>query len=110
MRHYSDNHTNVGVSFPVNPPGAAIGIALAKHDGQFVVTALSTDGGAIPRNLTLKQGLALVDFGALSMTTLCGRPAYTQRACLASNAKVISLREPMQTSPSWIVQRGRQCG
>ena len=50
LAHYSAHQTNVGISFPVNPPGSAISIALAKKNGAFVVTALSTDGGAIPRN------------------------------------------------------------
>jgi hypothetical protein len=76
LAHYTSKETNVGVSFPVNPPGAAIGIALARKDGDFVVTALSTDGGAIPRNTTVEQGLALVAFGALTLDD------FVRKACL----------------------------
>ena len=115
IRHYSDHHTNVGVSFPVNPPGAAIGVALAKHDGQFVVTALSTDGGAIPRNLTLKQGLALVDFGALSIDDLvrkaCLHPArmlgLERKGHLAPGADAdIAIVDRSTRTPMWVIAQG----
>ena len=76
LAHYTSNQTNVGISFAVNPPGSAISIALAKKDGEFVVTALSTDGGAIPRNTTVEQGLALVEFGALTLDD------FVRKACL----------------------------
>jgi hypothetical protein len=52
---------------------------VAKQEQSFLVTALSTDGGGIPRNTTLEQGLALVRFGALSLKDLvrkaCVNPA-----------------------------------
>ena len=43
--------TNVGGSFNINPPLPRIALAQAKRDdGAFVVDAISTDGGCIPRN------------------------------------------------------------
>jgi cytosine/adenosine deaminase-related metal-dependent hydrolase len=80
LTHYRDLDTRAGVSFPVNPPSSAIALATARSDdGTFTVTALSSDGGAFPRNTTLKQGLALVRFGALSLEDLvvkaCLNPA-----------------------------------
>lgn len=66
----------IRVSFPVNHPAAAIALATAKQAGEFVVTALSTDGGSIPRNVTLEKGFALVRFGALSLEE------FVVKACL----------------------------
>jgi hypothetical protein len=92
FQQYQECQTKVGVSFPVNPPGAAIGIALAKQNGEFVVTALSTDGGAIPRNTTLKQGLALVAFGALSLDDLI------RKSCLYP-ARMLGLEQKGHLAP-----------
>jgi hypothetical protein len=56
------------VSFPVNHRGTAYLCAgTKKKNGDFSVTALSTDGGAIPRNFLLSHGLALVRFGTFSL-------------------------------------------
>jgi len=77
LAHFEAHGSRVTVSFPVNPPESAIGLAVAREEGEFVVTALSTDGGAFPRNTTLPQGLALVRFGALS------RRDFVRKACLA---------------------------
>lgn len=116
LAHYQTHKTNVGVSFPVNPPGAAIAIALAKHDGDFVVTALSTDGGAIPRNTTLRQGLALVEFGALSLEELvrkaCLNPArmfgLERKGHLSQGADAdIVVVDPRQRTPTWVIARGQ---
>ena len=54
--------------------------ATEKDDrGRFIVTALSTDGGAIPRNFLLSHGLSLVRFDALTLSELvdkcCRAPA-----------------------------------
>lgn len=46
-------------------------LATAKMpDGEFVVDAVSTDGGAIPRNVQLERGTALVKLGALTWPEL----------------------------------------
>jgi hypothetical protein len=115
LAHYISNHTDVGVSFPVNPPGSAISIALAKKNDQFVVTALSTDGGAIPRNTTIEQGLALVEFGALTIDD------FVRKACLYP-ARMFGLEskghftpgadadlaiiDPVRRKPTWVVANG----
>jgi hypothetical protein len=61
----------VTVSFPVNRRSTALLAATEKNDSkQFIVTALSTDGGAIPRNFLLSHGLSLVRFDALTLSEL----------------------------------------
>jgi len=67
-RAWREAGTNAGLSFAVNSPGAAIALAVAKEaDGRFSIDALSTDGGGIPRNTIVEQGLPLVRFGALTL-------------------------------------------
>lgn len=71
MAHYRECSGHLRLSFAVNSLFSAIPLALAKkQDGTFVVDALATDGGSIPRNLTLKLGLSLVEMGGLSMNEL----------------------------------------
>ena len=69
--YYMRQNTDVMMSFAVNSPLSAVPLALAKNEkGGFIVDALATDGGAFPRNVTLKQGLCLVNFGALTLNEL----------------------------------------
>ena len=56
------------VSFPVNPEMPRLRLATAKRRGdEFVVDCLITDGGGIPRNVTVASGLCLVKLSALTM-------------------------------------------
>jgi len=60
--------TDTTVSFRVNPPEPRIRLVTAKRKtGEFAVDCISTDGGEIPRNVTVEMGLALVKLQALSM-------------------------------------------
>lgn len=81
------------VSFPVNKRPTAFLCATAKNpEGGFVVNALSTDGGAIPRNFLLSHGLALVQFDALSTTQ------FVQKACLTP-ARMLGLFDKGHLAP-----------
>lgn len=64
--------TQTGVSFPVNDTTSMHILATARMDdrSEFVVDAISTDGGAIPRNVQLERGSALVRLGALTWPEL----------------------------------------
>lgn len=64
---WKEQATQIGVSFRVNPPEVTFALAVAKEDERFVITALSTDGGSMPRNTTVEQGLAMVRYRALSL-------------------------------------------
>ncbi len=65
---WEDRDTDVSMSFPVNKPEASFLCATRKDaSGEFVVDAISTDGGGIPRNVAVEHGLALVRYGALSL-------------------------------------------
>lgn len=116
LARFRERGSQVGVSFPVNSPAAAIALATAKTNGEFAVTALSTDGGAIPRNTTLKQGLALVRFGALSMEDLvvkaCLNPArmlgLDGKGHLGTGADAdVIVVDPETAQAEWVVADGQ---
>ncbi|MGI6632527.1 MAG: amidohydrolase family protein [Bacillota bacterium] len=69
---WKDAGTKTGVSFPVNDTTAMHILATARMEDkdEFVVDAISTDGGAIPRNVQLERGAALVRLGALTWPEL----------------------------------------
>ena len=92
--YFINSDTHGRVSFAVNSPGAAIGIACAKDNesGEFIVNALSTDGGNIPRNTTLKKALPLVKFGAFSMLEM------VQKACF-NPARMLKLENKGHFTP-----------
>ncbi len=70
----SDRRT---ISFPVNVPNAAILLATQKNiKNQFIINAISTDGGATPRNVIVRSGLALVRYGALTIQDFVIKTSY----------------------------------
>ncbi|HBY92749.1 MAG: amidohydrolase family protein [Ardenticatenaceae bacterium] len=70
--------TDTGVSFEANPYTSMIPLAIAKDSkGDFIVTALCTDGGGIPRNALVEKGLGLVRLGALTIQE------FVQKASIA---------------------------
>ncbi len=69
LAYWEKAGTDCAGSFPVNPAISRLAVASAKRpDGTFAVDAISTDGGCIPRNVTLAVGLSLVKFGALTLS------------------------------------------
>ncbi len=77
VKLWEAHNTDVGGSFNINPPLPRIALSQAKRDdGSFVVDAISTDGGCIPRNVLVSQGLSLVKLDILSL------PQYVQKTSL----------------------------
>lgn len=73
------------VSFPVNRRSTAFLMATEKDESdRFIVTALSTDGGGIPRNFLLSHGLSLVRFDALTLSEFVEK-------CSCNPAKMLGL-------------------
>jgi Amidohydrolase family len=77
---FRERGTEVGIGFPVNPPASSLALALARApDRSFVIDAFASDGGSIPRNTILEQGIALVHAGLLPLADLvhkaCHEPA-----------------------------------
>ena len=68
LKWWQDHATDTTVSFRVNPEIPRLRLASAKKDsGEFVVDCISTDGGGIPRNVTVEMGLSLVKLQVLSV-------------------------------------------
>lgn len=85
---WRERGTRVGLSFPVNPPVASLIMATAKDgEGAFIVDAISTDGGAIPRNVIVEQGLPLVRAGALRLDEFIRKTSVNPAAMLGVSSK-----------------------
>jgi len=68
VKWWRQKGTDTTVSFKMNPPEPRIRLVTAKRKtGEFVVDCISTDGGQIPRNVTVEMGLSLVRLQALSI-------------------------------------------
>jgi len=76
------------VSFKVNPGSSRYLIAAGrKKDGSFVVDAFSSDGGGIPRNEIVPQGLALVKWGELSLKEFVAKTSFNTAKMLGLSGK-----------------------
>ncbi|MEX0761990.1 MAG: amidohydrolase family protein, partial [Dehalococcoidia bacterium] len=77
VRVWESASTNASLSFPVNPPESAFTLTTARYDdGEFRVDAVSTDGGALPRNVAIERTMALISFGALSLADAARKLSY----------------------------------
>lgn len=109
--------TKTGVSFPVNDTAAMHILASAKMpDGEFVVDAISTDGGAIPRNVQLERGSALVKLGALTWPELVKKLTYNPARMFGFTHKGsvsegfdgdVTVVDPVSGKPYLAVSRGQ---
>lgn len=80
--------TDTTVSFNVNPPEPRIRLVTAKRrNGKFIVDCISTDGGGIPRNVTVEMGLALVKLQALTMQEFVIKTSFNPARILGLNNK-----------------------
>jgi len=88
LKYWLEAETEIGLSFPVNDPEAQIVLATAKDsDGNFIVDAISTDGGAIPRNVAVEKGMLLVKFGALTLSELAVKLSLNPAKMLGLESK-----------------------
>ena len=104
VKLWESHNTDVGGSFNINPPIPRILLAQVKRpDGAFVVDAISTDGGCIPRR------------DCRSLSSMCSRlPSLLRRrrsilpACCGLRIRGISRSAPTQTSPFMTTPRRRR--
>lgn len=75
--YWRARNTDVTISFSINPVEPRVRLTTAKRPGGgFVVDAVSTDGGGIPRNVIIPLGLALIELGALSWKEFVQKTSY----------------------------------
>ena len=85
---YEKLNTQVGMSFPVNLPSSAFRLATGKNaKGEFIVDAISTDGGSHPRNVAIQSTMALVKFGALTRLEMANKLSLTPARMLGLQDK-----------------------
>jgi dihydroorotase-like cyclic amidohydrolase len=74
LDYWLKNQGQCTVGFPVNNRITAFLCATGRDkQNRFIIDALSTDGGSIPRNFLLKLGLQVVDWGAWTLTEFVSR-------------------------------------
>ena len=72
----------------VNPAVSRVFFATEKRsNGEFLVDAVSTDGGAIPRNVIVEYGLSLVDISALTAVEFAAKTSFIPARMLGIAAK-----------------------
>ena len=82
------SHCRIAGGFNVNPPLSRLYLCLARRKGgEFAVDAISTDGGAIPRNVIVSHGLSLVKMGMLSLGDFIRKTSVTPAAMLGLHGK-----------------------
>jgi hypothetical protein len=68
LESFKNHRSDIGGMFPINPLISRVALAAGRRpEGDFIVDALSTDGGCIPRNVIVEMGLALVELDALTL-------------------------------------------
>lgn len=86
--YWKSNDFNVGICFPINRRRSAEVCATERDKkGNFVVDAISSDAGAIPRNCILSHGLSLVKFCALTLSELVQKISWTPSKMLGLKNK-----------------------
>jgi hypothetical protein len=78
INYWKRHDFKAGICFPVNRRRSAQVCATERDNkGNFVVDAISSDAGAIPRNCILAHGLPLVRFCALTLSELVQKISWT---------------------------------
>lgn len=80
--------TDAGIAFPISYADTGLICATQKRrDGRFTVTALASDAGLLPFNVTLNHGLMLTEFGALTLSELIFKASYAPSRMLGLTNK-----------------------
>jgi len=88
INYWKEHEYKVGICFPINRRRSAQVCATERDKkGNFVVDAISSDGGVIPRNCILSHGLPLVRFCALTLSELVQKISLTPSRMLGLNNK-----------------------
>ena len=88
INYWKEREYKVGICFPINRRRSAQVCATERDKkGNFVVDAISSDGGAIPRNCILSHGLPLVRFCALTLSELVQKISLTPSRMLGLKNK-----------------------
>lgn len=71
LEYWKEHLFDSKCSFAVNVPLSLVACATSKDgDGRFIIPAISSDGGGIPRNVILSNGIKLVKMEYLTISEL----------------------------------------
>ena len=119
INYWKEHEYKVGVCFPINRRRSAQVCATERDKkGNFVVDAISSDGGVIPRNCILSHGLPLVRFCALTLSELVQKISLTPSRMLGLKNKGhfsieadadITIFDPDNAEVKIVLIKGRVC-
>ncbi|MGI6782688.1 MAG: amidohydrolase family protein [Aminivibrio sp.] len=88
LEYWKEMDQNVTCAFPVNDREVAFLCGTSKNEaGEYIIDAVATDGGGIPRNFLLENGLLLVDWGAWSMDDFVRKTSFIPSRMLGLTEK-----------------------
>jgi len=77
IAEWEANRTEVTISFPVGLAQSSFNLTVAKDEtGRFVVDAVATDGGYLPRNIAVSRTWAMVALGALTPLEMAAKLSW----------------------------------
>lgn len=77
VKLFDEKDSLVGMSFPVNRADTAFQLTSAKReDGTFIVDAIASDAGVLPRNVNIEQAMNIVRFGGLTPLEMAEKLSY----------------------------------
>ncbi len=119
INYWKGHDFKAGICFPVNRRRSAQVCATERDNkGNFVVDAISSDAGAIPRNCILTHGLPLVRFCALTLSELVQKVSLTPSRMLGLKNKGhlsvgadadITIFDPDNTKVVIVLIKGKAC-
>jgi len=119
INYWKENEYKLGTCFPINRRRSAQVCATERDEkGNFVVDAISSDGGVIPRNCILSHGLPLVRFCALTLSELVQKISLTPSRMLGLKNKGhlsigadadITIFDPVDAKVKIVLIKGKVC-
>lgn len=77
LKRWESVNTSAWCSFPVNNPVAMLAcLTHRRPNGSFTVNAISTDGGFIPRNVMMDNGIRLAQMRYIEMDDMVAKATY----------------------------------
>ncbi|MBA7578642.1 amidohydrolase [Candidatus Atribacteria bacterium 1244-E10-H5-B2] len=119
INYWKEHKYKVGICFPINRRRSAQVCATERDKkGNFVIDAISSDGGVIPRNCILSHGLPLVRFCALTLSELVQKISLTPSRMLGLKNKGhlsigadadITIFDPDDAKVEIVLIKGKAC-
>ena len=77
LKYWESLGTDAWCSFPVNNPVAMLAcLTHRRPNGNFTINAISTDGGFVPRNVMMDNGIRLAQMRYIEMEDMVAKASY----------------------------------